>query len=106
MPPCTGSEEKLDLELSGDCSPEAVLASSPRARLQYDLNTFTLTSQRLRTLGIDAYGGGRGSGATRVGAGRAGSSGCKAEKNRDLCRLAPSRRAVNRPCLWCEYSIS
>ena len=57
MPPCTGSEEKLDLELSGDCSPEAVLASSPREKLQHDLNTFTPTSQRLRVVGPDAHGG-------------------------------------------------
>ena len=75
VPPCTGSEQELDLELSGDCSPEAVLASSPREKLQHDLNTFTSTIQRLRVVGPDAHGGGRGSGPIRVGAGRVGSNG-------------------------------
>ena len=93
------------LKLSCDCPPEAVLASSSRARLQHDLDTFILTCQRLRIVGSDTHGGGRGNGATWVGVGRMNSSGCKAWKNRVLRPSAPSRGGVNEPCLWCEYSV-
>ena len=76
VPPCTGPEEKLQLKLSLDCPLEAVLASSPRARLQYDLYTFTPTCHRLRIVWPDAHGGGRGNGATRAGTERVCSSDC------------------------------